>query len=1188
MKKNIYEKRRYRYVSFVCGILKAGAIPLILCLMNTNISARNKITRFSLLKNAELESSIPVIRKITNIDFADTVKKKPPIRLSGTVSDESGKALSGVSVYIRGSKTGTTTNENGEYLLNFRGAEGSIIVFSFTGKKRREIPYSGKNVIHIVLENSENIMEEVIVSTGYHRIDRRELTSAVTTIKAEDIITPGLNTVDQMLEGRVPGLIFMQNSGQLGATPRLRIRGTTTVLGSQEPLWVVDGVIVQDPVNIDPLSLNDLDFVNLLGNAVSGLNPEDIEQIDILKDASATAIYGKEAANGVIVITTKKGPSAPPTVSYSVSGNYTRRPHYTDKSVNVMNSKERIAFSREIIEKRIAYPIIDSWVGYEAAYRDYIDGSIDFREFKRLVNKYETMNTDWFALLTRNAYSHKHTVSVSGGSPAVKYYASAGFNHSQGNIRGESNKQYTTSINLTGNYNRFDIRFGLQANTSEKHHIPTDIGAMEYAYNTSRAISPYTENGDFLRYLLRDRITKNRDNYPFNIIEDMENGSYDINTNGTNFQTDISYRIIEGLKAKIVASYAFSNTRQETYHGENTYYGRCLRHEYDHSENTFKSKSLMPIGGELKESHTNRKSYMLRFQTDFNRFTDADHHHSISATIGGELKSNQYKTYTKTSRGYVPERGLIVLGVPGIKDFKEYLEWTQTNEALGIHTVQKRNDVSAYLSLGYGYRNIYYFNFNARVDFSNEFGSRAREKFFPIWSASGRWNMKEDILPDTKWINALSLRGSFGYQGNVPNVATELVIKKGGIHREFGEYVSTIEKYPNPNLKWEKTASVNTALDFSFHNRKIHGSLSFYYRKTVDAYMSKAIPEINGITSYTVNEGTIINRGYELTVNFTPVNSMNAEGKGWKWRFDPQFGQVINKLIDKAVRKTDKSLRDDDDITYRDYLNGTVQSVNRSINGFYSYNFIGLDPKDGRPLFRGINETVYENGEEIDYKEIYKHMTNEERFMSVMSFSGNRVPTLQGGITNTVAYNDFILSFNLAYSIGSKVRLLRMYPNINSDNGTIAPLPVENVRREYADRWKKPGDELHTNIPGIISGNDFIQTLHPWWNDVNYTSKVFKLGFSDNIWEMYDYSDIRVVSGNYLKMSQLSIRYNIPKPVCERFRLKTAYIALTGTNLFILCSKKLKGQDPATQSGNSSRIPMSTRSTYSFSLNISL
>ena len=475
------------------------------------------------------------------------------------------------------------------------------------------------------------------------------------------------------------------------------------------------------------------------------------------------------------------------------------------------------------------------------------------------------------------------------------------------------------------------------------------------------------------------------------------------------------------------------------------------------------------------------------------------------------------------------------------------------------------------------------------MDFSNEFGSRANEKFFPIWALAGRWNLSENVLREVHWINDLALKVSFGYQGNVPSVPSRLVIKKSTVSSDlFDQFYSTVSAYPNPNLKWEKTANFNVGLDFSLLKRKITGSVSYYYRKTVDAYMDKTVSEVNGMTSYKVNQGTVVNQGYELSLNFIPVNTMGADGKGFRWRFDPQLGQVINKLIDNATSSTDKSLKDDSDLTYSDYLNGTVQTVNRSINGFYSYKFMGLDPADGRPIFPNLEQKIMENGEEVDYGERFKLMSNEERYMSVMEYSGNRVPTLQGSLINTFSYNRFTLSINMSYSLGSKIRLLKLYPNISSDNGTMAPNPMENIRSEFSKRWKRPGDEAYTNIPGILSNSDFLATLgtNPWWKKAAYNGTVNRKVVAENIWQMYDYSSTRVVSGNYLKIQNIALRYNVPDKFCKKIHMKAAYVSLSGTNLYTFSSKKLKGQDPTTQTGNSSTITQSIRPTYSFSLNV--
>ena len=1108
------------------------------------------------------------------------------VRISGTVKDQKGAILPGVTVIVKGLAMGTSTDNNGHYSLNLPRVDNLSLLFSFIGMETEEVKYAGKDTINVVMKEVVSELEEVVVNTGYQRIDARKNASAITSIRAEDIITPGLQTIDQMLEGHVPGMIFMQNSGQIGAAPRLRIRGTSTILGSQEPLWVIDGVIQEDPVNVDPENLNDLDFVNLLGNAISGLNPEDIEQIDVLKDAAATAIYGKKAANGVIVITTKAGKQGPPSVMYSVSGSFTQRPRYSDRSVNVMNSRERVAFSRDMIENRLAYPKITSWVGYEAAYRDYIEGQIGYSEYKSLVDKYETMNTDWFDILMQDAFSHKHTLSLSGGSSTLRYYASLGLNDVTGSVKGESNRVYSTNVNLTGNFDKFTVRFGLQGSVSKRKYIPEDVGVTEFAYNTSRAVPARNDDGSYWYYQIEKEIDGESYYYPKNILEDMANSSTLTNQNSLTFQSSVAYQVLPILKAQVLLAYSFSNSNSGTWHGADTYYSRSLNKSYGASTETWwKTNTLLPWGGEQRDSRVERNSYTVRFQVDYNQAVDRNEEHVLNGSAGFEVKSNKYNTYAKTTRGIFRDRGNAIQSVPtdDLKNntYREYMIWSQSTAALGAYTKQLTNDVSAYMTLGYSYKNIYNFSVNARVDFSNEFGSRANEKFFPIWALAGRWNLTENVLREVRWINDLALKVSFGYQGNVPSVPSRLVIKKSTVSSDlFDQFYSTVSAYPNPDLKWEKTANVNVGLDFSLLKRKITGSVSYYYRKTVS--------EVNGVTSYKVNQGTVVNQGYELSLNFIPVNTMGADGKGFRWRFDPQLGQVINKLIDNATSTTDKSLKDDADLTYSDYLNGTVQTVNRSINGFYSYKFMGLDPIDGRPIFPNLEQKITVNGEEVDYGEQFKLMSNEERYMSVMEYSGNRVPTLQGSLINTFTYNRFTLSINMSYSLGSKIRMLRLYPNISSDNGTMAPNPMENMRSEFSNRWKRSGDEMYTNIPGILSNSDFLATLgtNPWWKKTAYNGTVNRKVVAENIWQMYDYSSARVVSGNYLKIQNIALRYNVPEKFCKKIHMKAAYISLSGTNLYTFSSKKLKGQDPTTQTGNSSTITQSIRPTYSFSLNV--
>ncbi len=1109
------------------------------------------------------------------------------VRITGKITDEKNSPLPGVTVTLKGLKMGTATDIKGDYSITLPRTENITIVFSFVGMETREIKYTGKNVIDVVLKESVSQLEEVIVRTGYQNIDLRTTTSAIQSIKAEDIVVPGLQSIDQMLEGYVPGMVFMQNSGQVGAAPRLRVRGTSTILASQEPLWVIDGIVQQNPVNVDPERINDLDFVNLLGNAITGLNPDDIAQIDILKDASATALYGARAANGVIVVTTKQGKQGPPSLSYSMSGTFTRRPYYSDPDVNMMNSAERVALSRETMEKRVAYPKLNAWIGYERIMRDYWQNLISYEEMEREVSYYESLNTDWFDLLMQNTFSNKHTLSLSGGGEGLRYYVSAGMSDTKGSIRGEELKQYTANINLSAVFNRWNIQFNLTGNVDNKNYTPTDVEVTKYAYETTRALPAYNDDGS-LWYYGKGIYPEYGGGYkPYSIINEMENSSQDVRASGITATTSVRYSISEALKASVTASYSTNNTTQEIWHGENTFYAEKLRMYYAGDWNFY---NYLPAGGELQYQNTERYAYTVRGQLDFNHYMDRDKKHLIDASAGGEISSNQYLGMKRTFRGYLKERGKKSAEI-NLANYPDYGTWlSQNEEALGVWTDNLSNTLSGYATLSYTYNNLYTVNVNARMDASNLFGSRANENLAPIWSFSARWDTKNDILKDVNWINAFTVRGSFGYQGNMlDNISAKLILQRGGIDANFNDYESTVKSYPNPDLKWEKTGSYNVTADFSLFNNKIGGSISYFYKKTENVFVNKTISSINGVDTWTVNQGELENKGVEIGVRITPINFRSNDPNGFYWSITPNIGQILNKMLSKQ-RRTDKTLIND--ITYAGLLQGTYEVEGRPLNSFFSYQFQGLDINNGLPIFYGSQRRQYvpSAGKTVDLFARYGEMSLDEVFMDFMSYSGTRIPKVQGGIQNSLGWGRFSMSFNLTYSFGSKIRLLQMYPDVSSLTGSIAPQPEANVRREFLDVWRKPGDEFHTKVPAIVSSALYTTTLsgQMWWiKDGPRTKDGEDIRPANDLWQMYDNSDLRVVSGDFVKLQSLSVRYNFTDKFCNQLKIRSAYIGLSGTNLHTFCNKRLKGQDPATQSGAAPTINMSLRPTYSFNLNVS-
>ncbi len=1095
----------------------------------------------------------------TELTFSDLI-------VQGRVLNKSGAPLAGATVSLKGKPRYTFTDERGAYAIPV--AKDDELIFSFVNFKPLQVKVKGRENIDAVLELNDKSMDVVTISTGYQRIEQKYLTGSVTSLKMDSIIQPGLTTVDKMLEGRVPGMIYMQNSGQPGAAPRLRVRGTSTFLGSQEPLWVVDGIVQVDPVPIPANKINDLDFVNLVGNAISGINPNDIEQIDVLKDAAATALYGVRAANGVIVVTTKRGKPGPPAVNYSGSLTYTRRPRYTDKDVNMMNSQERVEVSKEIIDKQL--PFFGIPEGYEKAVLDYYNGLIDRDTYLARIKSAETINTDWLKLVTQDVFSSNHTLGISGGNQQSRYYASLGYTNETGVIKSEYSKRYTGRLGFDVNHKNFKAQFSINANKNDRHYTPQELAILNYAYGTSRTIGVNNEDGSPYFYptkLNNFTYVSSLSRPSFNILNEMNRSGQTVNGSSYTATANLNYQLLTGLQLSAVLSYTSGQTEQKTWYEEKTNFMDKLRGEFPDDPN----HNAAPFGGQLQRQTARQQNYTVRGQADFSRFLDAGNKHQLNASLGSEVTSQKSSAMSQTHRAYYPERGFS-FGTVDPRDYQAYALWLANNGKPQI-VEGLTNLLSGYMTTTYIFDDKYIIGATARSDFSNAFGSKSNEKFLPTWSLSGRWNMHKDLFAHTKWMNMAALRFSYGTQGNMlPNQTPYTIIQKEGLNSVYQGFQSIISSYPNPNLRWEKTQSYNLGLDFSILNNKISGTIGFFYKKTSDAFLTKQVSQVNGTGSYIVNGGILENKGFELNFNFIPINNIgnNLTKKGFIWRIDPQLGQVFNKLLNSSLDNNRNVLVDTRSITYQNYLNGSIPMNGKAINTFYSYRFKGLDNR-GKPVFYGLEQ---ENAEDLLNK--FKKMTNEEIFRSILVETGRREPILQGGVSNYFGYRNWTLNFTFTYSFGNKIRLMRI---ASGNYGTFQPTSQQNLRREFVNRWRYPGDELITNIPGLSNSAEV-----PWWSSTpNYSGP--SLGF--NGYQIYDDSDIRVVKGDYLKLQSFELACNLGAELCSRMHVKFFRLSLTGSNLFTIASKELNGQDP-TQSGISPSINLSLRPVYTFNINVSL
>ena len=1072
------------------------------------------------------------------------------------VIDSNGETLPGVAVYEKKSpKTGTMTNIDGDFQLASKGRQSVQLVFQYVGMKRKEVTWSGKP-LKVYLEDDGNQLDDVVV-TGYQVIDKRASTSAITSIKAEDILRPDALSIDQMLEGQVPDLMFMSNSGESNAAPKIRIRGTSSIIGNREPLWVVDGIVVKDPVPISPDELNDPDYINRLGNAISGLNPQDIERLDVLKDASATALYGTKAANGVIVITTKRGKEGKPQIRYTNNFTWKRRPRYSDSSVDVLNSKERIALSKQLFNDHYVYDGGYTLVGFEYLMDEFIGGRIDKDEFDRQLAWFETGNTDWFELLTHDSFSQSHTLNLSGGGSRSSYYASLGFTDDDDIVKGTTNKRYNAMINLDVNFAKWlTAAFSLKGSISDRSYYQSEISPVQYAYRSSRAIPAYNPDGSYYYY---NRKEFQKDGYKYNILNELENSGVDQNANSLSFDANFRFNITDWLSANAIFSYTASSTTVNSLWGANTYHASKLRYG-NYGEWFDEDWTLLPQGGELTHSTTDLRSWTARLQLDWNKYFNDDIH-NFSGGIGFEANSDNYKGYSNVTRGYFPERGMSFATGIDLSKYPSYSAWLADN--VPYLTNSKENVLSAYITASYNWKRLIFVNANARVDGSNSFGDRANDKLLPIWSVSASFDAAQlDFFKQLTWLDYFSIKGSYGFQGNMlSDQSPVMIIQKEAYNEFYGEYMSTVRRNPNPDLRWEKTTSYNLGFEWGFFNRKLQLDASIYWKRTKDAFMSKTISTINGYESYIVNGGDIDNNGYSIGITVRPIDT-----RDWQWSISTNFSRAINKI---------KSLPAGESYELEDFLNGNAIVKGQPVGTFYSYRFLGLSPVDGGPMF----------DDWFDHTEDLKGLSKYDTYTSVLTATGSREPIMSGNLSTMLRWKNLRLSANFVYSLGAKTRLFGMYgagvgsEGVYAENGGIKS--ENNLSRDYLDRWLKPGDELHTTIPAIISYNhpSYFRYLNHWSADMDEVNTI-----AESYWDMYDYSDHRVVSSDYLKLSTLSLSYDFPKNLLRPWGCQRLELTATGTNLFTICDSKLKGQTPT--QGGFTTIQLSDRPGFSFGLNV--
>lgn len=1091
----------------------------------------------------------------TNTAAKDSVSL-PVKMIEGKVLDEKGESLPGARVTIRlkgGLESHNVTDMEGGFSFALTGNEERIYA-SFIGYEEMQM-YIKPNKTHYIfrLKVDARLIDEVVV-TGYNTIDKRKLTSSISSITSKDLDFKGALNVSQMLEGKIPGLMTLTNSATPGASPSMRLRGSSTFTGSREPLWVIDGIIYENPVPLTADDINSLDNINLIGNAITGLNPQDIARIDVLKDASATAIYGTRAANGVIVVTTKTGEAGKTHINYSFNAQGQRRPHYSD--FELMTSKQRIDVSREIMEKGLYFQTMPERYGYEGAMMDYWDKNITFNEFQSMVSQMEANNTDWFGELYRNSFSQTHNVSLSGGTSSTKYYASVGYDNDNGSEINTNLQRFTARMNLTSHVtNRISVDLRMSGSYQDAKYNNPSYSVFDEAYYTNRIFPCYNEDGSlsYVQKLITEDQTTHKKIYgKYNIINELENSGQTVKNKSMNLTANLNWNVMKGLRYTSTVGLTTTSNFTENTMGEKTFYCAQLR-GYDYGATPPRAdayeQSRLLEGGVWSNSNTTQLAYLWRNQLNYN--FDIENRHFFNFDLGHEMSSTKYRGQASgLIPGYMPDQGetFVNYWAGSYEDSKRYYwylrQWFMGSgdvKATSFPTItdKKNNSLSFYLTTTYSLKNYFSLNFNIRNDGSNQFGQYENAKFNPVWSVSGRANLQEyGVLNDVNWLNLLAVRASYGYRGSVPSATPYLIISTPKTNSTTGELSAPIRDYPNANLKWEKTSTWNLGIDAAFVNNRVNFGLDFYHSRSTDLITNRAVSLINGTTDLYYNNGIATNTGIEIS-----INTLNISSKDFQWRTSLTYSYNKNTIEQGVVG----------DNMYGDYLTGSVVLDGSSVDGFYSYQFAGLD-EYGLPRFKNL--TGMRGG-----------MSRDDVLQTVMTYSGTRTPKSYGSFSTDVRWKNLMIRAQFTYKLGYKQRLLGLY----QDGNPALPQPENNMNSAFVDRWRQPGDEAHTDIPGLTNvelnmptGMESITDANRYqytMADQRYYNYIAPTTYAG--WFMYDHSDARVVSCDHIRFHALTIGYDLPHSWLSKVGISDCRLDFQAQNIAVWTfDKKLKGQDP--------------------------
>ena len=1056
----------------------------------------------------------------------------------GSVLDENNEPIIGATIMAKGTDLGTITDFDGNFQLRVPESTTHILV-SYVGMKQQELQVAP--TMRITLFSDTQLLQEVVV-TGIGRMDKRLFTGASDKIDASAAKLDGISDVSRALEGRSAGVSVQNVSGTFGTAPKIRVRGATSIYGDSKPLWVVDGVVVENIINIGSDDLSSGNAETLISSAIAGLNAEDIESFDILKDGSATSIYGARAMAGVIVITTKKGRPGVSSISYTGEFTYRMVPSYNE--FNIMNSQDQMGVYQEMQSKGwLDMPKLVN-ASNSGLYgkmfqlmRSYDEktGTFGLANTPEAMNNYlrqaEMRNTDWFDLLFNNSIMQNHSVSVSSGSEKSSYYASISAMYDPGWTLQSNTERYTGNFNA--NYNILkNLSLNMISMASyRKQRAPGtvsqsadvvsgevkrdfDINPYSYALNSSRVLDPnefYTSN-----YA------------PFNIFNELENNYMDLEVVDLKFQGEMKWKVLRGLEVAALGALNYKSSAQEHHVKDNSNLAsayRAMDNAVIRENNKLLYKdpdkpyvypsTVLPSGGAY-----NRTDYRMRsldFRTTLSWVEEFNQLHLVNFFGGMELNSTERGGSSYTGWGMQYSLGEV--------PFFEYEMFKKLKEDgsnyYNVNSAISRM-VAFFGSATYSYKGIYSLNATGRYEGTNQMGRSRKARWLPTWNLGLAWNVHEEEFfgnfPDE--ISHLMLKTSYSLTGSPIGVSnSSVIIASISQYRPFSnlqESALGVSMLENSELTYEKKHEFNIGAEMGLLGNRVNFGIDWFNRNNFDLIGITYTQGIGGELFKYANVANMKSHGIELT-----LTTRNITRKGFDWITNFIFGKSETRVTRFESLERAMGLVAGNGFTMEGY----------PVRGLFSFRFQGLD-ENGFPTF------LREDGTVSSFLDGEINFQNRQDLEAYLKYEGPTDPPVTGGLENMFRYKGFTLNLRLTYSFGNVIRLNPVFAAGYSD--------LTAMTKEFKNRWVLPGDEKATDIPTILSYRQYLTASSGAVQSYN----------------AYNFSDARVAKGDFIRMKEISLTYDFSREKLPE-QMSALSLKLQGTNLFLLyADKKLNGQDP--------------------------